>query len=189
MILPGILLLPHPLYLSPHTLLILHLNCLSTLKRLQDCKQKSAKLVTLETPPYLPSMKYPNVGLSQVWWDSEGHSRKLLPVIPLNSQGKTKIKVNGKPCQLPVDTWAIFSKLNSLMPELTPGKNCQKSAKGETPYQHQFSQTSVVPGHERKVKLHIVPFFPNPDPLLIGPCSPTDSYCTFLLVAFCVLRI
>ena len=33
--------------------------------------------------------------LSQIWQDSEGFSGKLLPIIPLNSQGETKFKSNG----------------------------------------------------------------------------------------------
>ena len=46
------------------------------------------------------------------WQDSEGFSDKLLPVIPLNSQVKTKIKINGKLCQILVDSEATFSALN-----------------------------------------------------------------------------
>ena len=54
----------------------------------------------------------PPMGLPQDWRDSEGFSNKLLPVTPFNSQGETKIKINGKPCQILVDTRATLSTLN-----------------------------------------------------------------------------
>ena len=43
-------------------------------------------------------------------------SDKLLSVIPLNSQVETKIKTNGKPCQILVDTrtYTLHCKLHSL---------------------------------------------------------------------------
>ena len=43
---------------------------------------------------------------------------------------------------------------------------------------------SVAPSRERKIKFHVVPSFPNPDPLVIDPFSPGDSYC---LLAFLIL--
>lgn len=43
---------------------------------------------------------------------SGGFSSKLLPVITLNSQEKTKIKINGKPYQILVDTITTLSTLN-----------------------------------------------------------------------------
>lgn len=48
--------------------------------------------------PYLPSKEAPLC--PQGWPDSKGVSGKLLPIIPLNSQEETRIKVNEKPCQL-----------------------------------------------------------------------------------------
>lgn len=70
-------------------------------------------------PPYLP----PN-DLSQSWQDSEISSGKVLPLIPLNSQGETKSKINGKPCQILVDTGASFSILNPALIEQK--KSCEK---------------------------------------------------------------
>lgn len=36
---------------------------------------------------------------------------------------------------------------------------------------------SVVSTWKRKIKLHVAPSFPNPDPLIIDPFTARDSYC------------
>ena len=48
----------------------------------------------------------------QGWQDSQEFSGKAPQVIPVKSPGKTRIKVNGKPCQIPVDNGAALSALN-----------------------------------------------------------------------------
>lgn len=50
--------------------------------------------------PNLSPKEGTHMELSQVWQDSEGLSSQVLPLIPLNSQGETKIKINRKSCQI-----------------------------------------------------------------------------------------
>lgn len=50
--------------------------------------------------PHLTLKDDPYLGPSQCWWDSNGFSGKLLPVISLKSQGETKLEINGKPYQI-----------------------------------------------------------------------------------------
>ena len=62
-------------------------------KKKKDCPQRS----------YANSSTWVHLHLSPQY--SEGFSGKLLSVIPLNSQGENKIKSNGKPCQILIDTY------------------------------------------------------------------------------------
>ena len=79
------------------------------------------------------------------WWDSKGFSGKLLPVISLKSQRETKFEINGKLCQIFVDTWKALSKFHLLW-SLKMGcwENWQKPEKSED--QCQPPWISVVPG-------------------------------------------
>ena len=52
------------------------------------------------------------MGLSQSWQDSKGFSGKLLPLVPLNSQGETKITINGKTFQIFVCISTALSTVN-----------------------------------------------------------------------------
>ncbi|XP_044915224.1 uncharacterized protein LOC109500673 isoform X2 [Felis catus] len=58
-----------------------------------------------EEPPY-------HLGWSHTQGDPEECSSKLLDVISLKLQEETKIKINGKPCQILVDTRAILPTFN-----------------------------------------------------------------------------
>lgn len=59
--------------------------------KLQQLQGQISKVI--KPPPWIPPYL-----LFQGEWDSEGFSDKLSTVIPLNSQGQTKI--NGKPCKI-----------------------------------------------------------------------------------------
>lgn len=66
-------------------------------------------------------------GLYQKQWGSLGPSGKLLPIITLNSQGETKIKIKEKSCQILVDTRATFPILNpALRGQQIPQKGGKK---------------------------------------------------------------
>lgn len=66
-------------------------NLLSELP-LHDHKQKSIKLVALQTPMYLPSKEGPHTGPCQSWGNSEGFSGKL-PRYSLNQLREAEIKI------------------------------------------------------------------------------------------------
>ena len=51
-------------------------------------------------PPCLPLQEGPHVGPSQRRQHSAGFSSKLLPVLALNGQGKAKITISVRPCQI-----------------------------------------------------------------------------------------
>ena len=101
--------------------------------------------------PHLTLKDDPYLGPSQCWWDSNGFSGKLLPVISLKSQGETKLEINGKPYQIFFDIWNSLSKLHLLW-SLKMGcwENWQKPEEGED--QCQLPWISVAPGWGRKAQ-------------------------------------
>lgn len=127
-------------------------------KRLPS-KVLSNSSTSTQSLPYLPSKEGP----SQSWWDSQGFSIKLLSIIPLNSQEETKIKINGKPCHILVDTWATLHSGACRCDCRKTGK----SQRSQNSYRSQLSWMSVVPAWQRKVKFQVVPFFPNLDSLVV----------------------
>ena len=133
------------------------LSCLSTLKRLQDHKQKFSKLIVLQTPPYLPLKEAPYMGPSQDSQDSEEFSGKLLHH-SLKQPREVKIKIN----------------LKKLEPEkiVRSQRNMRILTRASSPISR-----SVVPSQETKIKFHIVPSFPNSNTSVTDPFSPRDIYC------------
>lgn len=114
------------------------------------------------------------MGPSQGWWDSDGFSGELLPVIPLNSQGKTKIKTNEKPWQILGDIRATLSTLNSLALELDDrilGKLAEASEGWEFLPESAPPDLYSAQSRDSKVKFHVVPHW------LSILFSPRDSYC------------
>lgn len=101
-------------------------------------------------------------------------------IIPLNSQGKLKIKINGKLYQILINTGASIWGLGRV------GRSQQFS--GENSYQSQLSQTPVYNAcGRRRIKFHAVPSPPNPVSLVLISSLP-ETTITFLFVLFCVLR-
>ena len=70
------------------------------------------------------------MGHSQNCRDSEGLSCKQLPEMPLTSQGETKIKINGKSCQILVDTRATLFTLKLTLLEQIPRSEKEVSIVG-----------------------------------------------------------
>lgn len=57
---------------------------------------KDPKQILLKFPRIYLQSRAPAMGTFHSWQDSKGFSIKLLPAIPLNNQGETKIKINEK---------------------------------------------------------------------------------------------
>lgn len=139
----------------------------------------------------------PHMGRSQGRWDPKELFNKLLPVIPLNSLGETKIKINGKLCQILIDTGATLFSLNLLALEPADGilGILAEASKGwefliESALLDRCSAWSRKEG-----KISFVHSIPNPDScesgfgLPIGYQSinyfPKDSYCLLFGLLLC----
>ena len=87
-----------------------------------------------------------------------------------------------------IDTRATFSKpLLLLSLQMGSWESWQKLVKGENSYKSQLSQTSICSAQlrVRNVKFHVIISFPNPDPLVIDPFSPKDSYYLLVCLILC----
>lgn len=76
---------------SLFSLLILYMNCFSTMKRLQDYKQKSKIATPIPTPPYL-SLK---VGSSRIDGTLKDSLAKCYQLFPQIGREKLKLKLMG----------------------------------------------------------------------------------------------
>lgn len=116
--------------------------------------------------------------LKRGYRDSEEFSSKVLPVIPLNRQGEAKIKINGKPWQILVDTGATLIKSHSEACRRDAWKLAEVHEGQE--FLPEAALPDLLPGQERKVKFHTSFPFPIQTivnliwgyPLIIDPFSP-----------------
>ena len=100
--------------------------------------------------------------------DSKGFPGKVLSyAIFLNSQGKLKLK------------WIRNQSLQRGFLEKLA------EASWRVRILTTISWISVMLSWERKVKFHVVPFFPNPDLLVIDASSPRDNYCLLVCLVLC----
>ena len=104
-------------------------------------------------PPYPPSKERLHVGPSQSWQDSEELSYKQLPVISINYQGETEIKINRKSCQILKDTKTALSILNPLTAE------SEDEIWGKLAEAWEECQFSLKKKKKRKEKL-LIKFYP-----------------------------
>ena len=133
-------------------------------------------------PPYLPSKEGP----SQGWPDSQRFSCQLLSVIPFNSPGEAKIKINEKPCRVLTDT-GLHSLLETLL-TLEPadgilGKPAE--AKEGWEFLPASARSDLCSAPLRKVKFQVFPSFPKPEPLVVDPFSPRNSRCLLVCLILC----
>ena len=81
----------------------------------------------------------------------------MIPVIPLNSQGETKIKINGKLHQVLIGTGVTLSTLNPLAPEPADGilRKLEEASEGWE-FLLESALLSVVPGREESKISHFL---------------------------------
>lgn len=117
-----LLLLPSIFCYLTFSLLILYMNCFSTLKRLQDYKQKSKIATPTPTPLYLP-LKVGSPRIDGTLKDSLTKCYQLFPQIGR----ETKIKINGKLCHI-----LVLSSANLFTLESADGiqRKLAKASKG-----------------------------------------------------------
>lgn len=145
------------------------------MKRLQDHKQKSPNKWPYKHPHIYPQRRAPS-------WASLRVDKTLRDflVIPLNSQWETKI--NEKPCQIQVDIKGTLFNIHSEAYRCNPGK-IVRSWQRMRILARITSPEHVSSAQLRKVKFNVIPSFPNPDPLVINPSSPRDSYCLLVCLS------
>lgn len=138
------------------------------------CPSKVIKLSFLLPPETLspkitsaPVYREAALSASQSWWDLEEFSGKLMTVIPLHNKRKLKLIVK--------KTLAKFCKYQSCALHFTsePADGILREYAEVSEVWEFFSELTLLNLHlkyvERKIKFHIVPFFPNPGPLVIDP--------------------
>ena len=126
-----------------------------------------------------PVYREDELSVSQNWWDSEEFSGKLMTML-FSCITKRKLKLIKKKKH---NTLAKFYKYQSCALHFTSepaGGNLREFAEVSEVWEF-LPELTLLNLHlkyvERKIKFHIVPFFPNPGPLVIDSFSSRDSYC------------
>ena len=138
------------------------------------------KLMTWQTPLYLLSKEGPHLRTSQSCLGLWGIFLVNCYVISVIIKGKTENKINGKPCQILVNTGAC---------RWNPGKTDKSGLRKRILPRVSSPWISACGSNwERKIKYHVIPSFPKPDTVVIDPFSPNDNchllFCHYLSLSF-----
>ena len=131
-----------------------------------------------------PVYREAELSTSESWWDSEEFSGKLMTML-FSCITKRKLKLIKKK-----KTLAKFYKYQSCALHFTsePADGILREFAEVSEVREFLPELTLLNLHlkyvGRKIKFHIVPFFPNPGPLVIDSFSSRDSYCLSVVYHF-----